>query len=307
MEEGFRERAAEGRSSCSPSRRPASCSSPRRDATRSRRHASSPRRLGDRQARGRGPDREPGPPLVRHRAPSGPSRPGRVAARADEPADADADAATARLAAPLRQPGRLQRVRRAGAEPPRDGAGRGSGPPRSPTSRTSPTTSTTSTRWPRSAQLLLSPPLALGLFPGRRVAFAAGSACTKGHAVDAGGTMTLEPTHPRRRRRLLGPGPGAGRLRRPRPEVVEVTRGQDVRDAVAEHEPDLVILDMQIGNMGGIAVAIDLRLEESVKAGSPRLRSCCCSTARPTSSWPPEPTWTGCWSSRSTRVASGVP
>jgi len=29
------------------------------------------------------------------------------------------------------------------------------------------------------------------------------------------------------------------------------------------HEPDLVILDMQIGNMGGIAVAIDLRLEES--------------------------------------------
>ena len=32
---------------------------------------------------------------------------------------------------------------------------------------------------------------------------------------------------------------------------------------MTEHEPDLVILDMQIGNMGGIAVAIDLRLEES--------------------------------------------
>jgi DNA-binding response OmpR family regulator len=46
-------------------------------------------------------------------------------------------------------------------------------------------------------------------------------------------------------------------------EVIEVTRGQDVRDAVAEHEPDLVILDLQIGNMGGIAVAIDLHLEES--------------------------------------------
>src|SRR3954464_1144328 len=46
-------------------------------------------------------------------------------------------------------------------------------------------------------------------------------------------------------------------------EVVEVTRGQDVRGAVAEHEPDLVILDLQIGNMGGIAVAIDLHLEES--------------------------------------------
>jgi len=49
----------------------------------------------------------------------------------------------------------------------------------------------------------------------------------------------------------------------PGQEVVEVTRGQDVRLAVTEHEPDLVILDMQIGNMGGIAVAIDLRLEES--------------------------------------------
>ena len=46
-------------------------------------------------------------------------------------------------------------------------------------------------------------------------------------------------------------------------EVIEVTRGQDVRDAVAEHEPDLVVLDLQIGNMGGIAVAIDLHLEEA--------------------------------------------
>jgi DNA-binding response OmpR family regulator len=46
-------------------------------------------------------------------------------------------------------------------------------------------------------------------------------------------------------------------------EVVEVTRGQDVRGAVVEHEPDLVVLDLQIGNMDGFAVAIDLRLEES--------------------------------------------
>jgi len=44
-------------------------------------------------------------------------------------------------------------------------------------------------------------------------------------------------------------------------EVVEVTRGQDVRAAVADHAPDLVVLDMQIGNMGGIASAIDLHLE----------------------------------------------
>src|SRR5437016_3641659 len=52
---------------------------------------------------------------------------------------------------------------------------------------------------------------------------------------------------------FLGPGQ----------QVVEVTRGQDVRATFGEVEPDLVILDMQIGNMGGVAVAIDLRLEES--------------------------------------------
>ena len=34
-----------------------------------------------------------------------------------------------------------------------------------------------------------------------------------------------------------------------------------MRDAVAQHAPDLVVLDMQIANMGGIACAIDLRLE----------------------------------------------
>ena len=37
-----------------------------------------------------------------------------------------------------------------------------------------------------------------------------------------------------------------------------------MRDAVARRtQPDLVVLDMQIGNMGGVAVAIDLRLEAS--------------------------------------------
>ena len=49
----------------------------------------------------------------------------------------------------------------------------------------------------------------------------------------------------------------------PGQEVVEVTRGQDVRDTFAAIHPDLVVLDLQIGNMGGVAVAIDLRLEES--------------------------------------------
>ena len=46
-------------------------------------------------------------------------------------------------------------------------------------------------------------------------------------------------------------------------EVFEVTRGEDVREAVSAHQPDLAILDMQIANMGGIAVAIDLHLEAS--------------------------------------------
>ena len=85
----------------------------------------------------------------------------------------------------------------------------------------------------------------------------------------------------------------------PDQNVVEVTRGQDVRDTFAEVDPDLVVLDMQIGNMGGVAVAIDLRLEESGGA-STAPTSCCCSTARPTSSSPAAPTSTSCSSSRST-------
>lgn len=46
-------------------------------------------------------------------------------------------------------------------------------------------------------------------------------------------------------------------------EVIEVEQGPDVRKVVDDRNPDLVILDFQIGNMGGVAVALDLRLEES--------------------------------------------
>jgi DNA-binding response OmpR family regulator len=46
-------------------------------------------------------------------------------------------------------------------------------------------------------------------------------------------------------------------------ELIEVNRGQEVRDVVASGHPDLVILDLQIANMGGVAVAIDLHLEAS--------------------------------------------
>jgi DNA-binding response OmpR family regulator len=46
-------------------------------------------------------------------------------------------------------------------------------------------------------------------------------------------------------------------------EVIEVESGHDVRDVVAGKHPDLVIVDLQIANMGGMAVSLDLRLEES--------------------------------------------
>jgi DNA-binding response OmpR family regulator len=46
-------------------------------------------------------------------------------------------------------------------------------------------------------------------------------------------------------------------------EVIEVESGRDVRDVVAGKHPDLVIVDLQIANMGGMAVSLDLRLEES--------------------------------------------
>ena len=40
-----------------------------------------------------------------------------------------------------------------------------------------------------------------------------------------------------------------------------VRRGEDVRDEVNHRPADLVIADMQIDTMGGIAVAMDLKLE----------------------------------------------
>jgi DNA-binding response OmpR family regulator len=45
--------------------------------------------------------------------------------------------------------------------------------------------------------------------------------------------------------------------------VLRIRHGADVRSAVAETEPDLVVLDLQIGHMGGIAASLDLRHEEA--------------------------------------------
>ncbi len=45
--------------------------------------------------------------------------------------------------------------------------------------------------------------------------------------------------------------------------VHEVHSGELVREEVAADPPDLVVTDMQVGSMGGIAICLDLRLEES--------------------------------------------
>lgn len=51
--------------------------------------------------------------------------------------------------------------------------------------------------------------------------------------------------------------------------VREITRGYQVRQAVADNPPDLAVIDMQVGKMGGMATCLDLRLE----AGAGRLPS----------------------------------
>ena len=46
-----------------------------------------------------------------------------------------------------------------------------------------------------------------------------------------------------------------------RTRVIRVRSGSAVAAVVAESTPDLVILDMQIGNMGGVATCLHLRNE----------------------------------------------
>jgi len=45
-------------------------------------------------------------------------------------------------------------------------------------------------------------------------------------------------------------------------EVLRVRAGSEVVAVTADLEPDLVVLDLQIGNMGGMATCMALRLEE---------------------------------------------
>jgi len=49
-------------------------------------------------------------------------------------------------------------------------------------------------------------------------------------------------------------------------EVCSVTTGPEVITFVGDVSPDLVILDMQMGNMGAMAVCLELRLQESYDA-----------------------------------------
>ncbi|NLD78232.1 MAG: response regulator transcription factor [Acidimicrobiales bacterium] len=47
-------------------------------------------------------------------------------------------------------------------------------------------------------------------------------------------------------------------------DVVRIKRGVEVRPTVQGGGIDLVVLDLQIGNMGGMAACMELRLDESV-------------------------------------------
>ena len=52
-------------------------------------------------------------------------------------------------------------------------------------------------------------------------------------------------------------------LSSPSTTIQVVTNGRHVAPAVAEQTPDIAILDLQIGSMGGMAVTMDLRLDHS--------------------------------------------
>jgi len=44
--------------------------------------------------------------------------------------------------------------------------------------------------------------------------------------------------------------------------IRRVRRGADVLPQILDAEPDLIVLDLQIGNMGGFATCMSIRLEE---------------------------------------------
>ena len=46
-----------------------------------------------------------------------------------------------------------------------------------------------------------------------------------------------------------------------------VSNGRDVAKTVAKRIPDIAILDLQVGSMGGMAITMDLRLDHSSDSG----------------------------------------
>ena len=52
--------------------------------------------------------------------------------------------------------------------------------------------------------------------------------------------------------------------------ILRVRTGYDVLHAVKTHQPAAVVLDLQIGNMGGMAACLDLRLEERAERIPPQ-------------------------------------
>jgi len=58
-------------------------------------------------------------------------------------------------------------------------------------------------------------------------------------------------------------------LAEPGTVVSRITEGRDVSQAVAQLEPDLVLLDLQIGTKGGVASCIDLRHDIAMERAKP--------------------------------------
>jgi len=53
-------------------------------------------------------------------------------------------------------------------------------------------------------------------------------------------------------------------------EVLRVRHGADVLPVVIDRDPDLVVLDLQIGSMGGIATCLAIKQEEGAMRLDPR-------------------------------------
>lgn len=52
-------------------------------------------------------------------------------------------------------------------------------------------------------------------------------------------------------------------------ELVELSSGNELMELLKEERPDLIILDLQIANMGATAITLDIRLAESYAETDP--------------------------------------